>query len=134
MEKKVNKTQKAETKIENLPTLRKGTTEAVYVKSLQTELKRQGYYKGAANGKFDEKTEAAVKAFQRALKKPITGIVGPKIWEALKVTGSMKSVEVDPRKASCTVVVDGLSASEAKALVKQYPGKAKITSRSITHE
>lgn len=114
MEKKAMK--KQETTKEIMPTLRKGSTEAAYVKLLQTELKRRGLYKGAVNGKFDEKTEQAVKGFQRANKKPITGIVGPKIWDALK------TAEVP--ETGWTVVVEGLSAAEAKALVKQYPGKA----------
>lgn len=65
-------------------TLRKGD-KGESVKNLQKLLIERGYDHiiTKADGIFDDKTEAAVKAFQNNNKLKSDGIVGPKTWEAL---------------------------------------------------
>lgn len=53
------------------------------VTQLQRMLNEKGYSAGTADGVFGEKTEAAVKAFQRAQGLTADGIVGAKTWAAL---------------------------------------------------
>ncbi len=66
------------------PTLRKGRKGAG-VKTMQQQLMTLGYKlpKYGADGDFGSETEAAVKAFQRAKRLVVDGIVGPRTWGAL---------------------------------------------------
>lgn len=57
--------------------------EGVQVKGLQTMLKDYGYYSATIDGKFGDKTLAAVKAFQKAEGLTVDGIVGEKTWSRL---------------------------------------------------
>lgn len=57
--------------------------EGVQVKGLQTMLKEYGYYTATVDGKFLDKTELAVKAFQRAEGLDVDGIVGKATWSRL---------------------------------------------------
>ena len=58
------------------------------VKTLQTKLKRWGYYTGAIDGVFGEKTKAAVIYFQKRNGLTADGIVGAKTLAALGMTVS----------------------------------------------
>ncbi|WP_164018707.1 peptidoglycan-binding protein [Pyxidicoccus trucidator] len=69
------------------PTLRSGSKGASVV-TLQNKLKAAGFNPGAADGAFGPKTEAAVKAFQRARGLTSDGVVGPKTWSALNAPAS----------------------------------------------
>ena len=53
------------------------------VKTMQSKLKRWGYYDGAVDGIFGKQTEAAVKKFQKANGLTADGIVGEKTANAL---------------------------------------------------
>lgn len=55
----------------------------VQVKGLQEMLKGYGYYTAACDSDFGSKTEAAVKAFQRAEGLDVDGIVGKATWSRL---------------------------------------------------
>jgi peptidoglycan hydrolase-like protein with peptidoglycan-binding domain len=70
------------------PTLREGAR-GEPVRALQNRLNQLGFNVGAADGSFGPKTEAAVKAFQRAKGLTADGVVGPKTWDKLgiKVSG-----------------------------------------------
>jgi peptidoglycan hydrolase-like protein with peptidoglycan-binding domain len=46
-------------------------------------LKEYGYYSATIDGKFGDKTEASVKAFQRAEGLDVDGIVGQQTWNRL---------------------------------------------------
>lgn len=61
------------------------------VKTLQTKLKRWGYYNGAVDGIYGSKTISAVKSFQRKNNLTADGIVGPKTASALGMTLSSSS-------------------------------------------
>jgi peptidoglycan hydrolase-like protein with peptidoglycan-binding domain len=68
------------------PTLRKGA-EGESVKELQTRLNDIGYDCGTVDGKFGNKTLAAVKEFQRKHGLTDDGVVGRQTWaELLKST------------------------------------------------
>jgi len=58
-----------------------------HVTTLQNRLKELGFNPGAADGIFGPRTEAAVKAFQRAAGITVDGIVGPRTWAALAAGG-----------------------------------------------
>jgi len=64
------------------PTLRQGAT-GEHVRYLQTRLNTLQKAGLVADGIFGPKTDAAVRAFQRARGLVIDGIVGPKTWGAL---------------------------------------------------
>ncbi len=66
------------------PTLRRGATGAL-VKEVQKKLVA---YTGTVDGDFGPKTEAAVRAFQRAEDLVPDGIVGPRTWERLDAIGT----------------------------------------------
>ncbi len=65
------------------PTLRKGA-EGDLVRDLQEHLNRLGYDCGTADGKFGNKTVAAVKRFQADHGLDADGVVGRKTWAALE--------------------------------------------------
>ncbi|MDP3041664.1 MAG: peptidoglycan-binding protein [Candidatus Omnitrophota bacterium] len=47
------------------------------IKQIQTALKNAGFYKGEIDGKIGPRTNAAIRAFQRAKKLNSDGVVGP---------------------------------------------------------
>ncbi len=55
-------------------------------RTVQTKLKRWGYYKGSVDGIYGAKTKQAVKDFQRKNGLAVDGIVGPKTAAALGMT------------------------------------------------
>ncbi len=64
------------------PTLRLGSTGS-YVRTLQSKLSALGYYTGAIDRIFGNKTLTAVRNFQRAYGLVADGVVGPLTWAAL---------------------------------------------------
>lgn len=60
-------------------------------KTVQTKLKRWGYYKGNIDGIYGTKTKEAVKYFQRKNGLTVDGIVGPKTAAAIGMTLSSSS-------------------------------------------
>ena len=71
-------------------TLRVGSTGAD-VKTVQTKLKRWGYYTGAIDGIYGTKTKEAVKYFQKKNGLTVDGIAGPKTLAAMGITSSSSS-------------------------------------------
>lgn len=62
------------------------------VRQIQTRLKSWGYYNGAVDGIYGSKTQAAVRAFQKANGLTVDGVAGPKTLEAIGLpTGSTSS-------------------------------------------
>ena len=64
------------------PTLNPGASGAA-VASLQTKLLALGYWVDTTGGSFDDSTEQAVWALQKAANLPRDGVVGPATWAAL---------------------------------------------------
>ena len=76
------KPEQAEGRVPIVGVTKKGM-EGVQVKGLQTMLKEYGYYSATIDGKFGDKTEASVKAFQKAEGLDVDGLVGEKTWARL---------------------------------------------------
>lgn len=74
----------------NIPTLRKGNS-GDEVAELQALLNAKCGSDLKVDGVFGAKTEAAVKAFQKANNLTVDGIVGPKTWSALGVQGDISA-------------------------------------------
>lgn len=106
---------------EKKPTLRKGDS-GKCVTLAQTELINKGYNCGktGADGKFGANTENAVKAFQKDNGLVVDGVIGQATWSALDGT--------EPAKRY-TVTIPGLTASQADALIMQYPNATKTEER-----
>ena len=106
---------------ETKPTLRRGDSGA-YVTLAQSELINQGYSCGStgADGKFGKNTEAAVKRFQLDHGLTADGVIGAKTWSALD--------GAEPANLY-TVQVPHLTATQADALILQYPGSTKTEER-----
>ena len=103
------------------PTLRRGDKGA-YVTLAQTELINKGYSCGktGADGDFGKNTEAAVKAFQKDNGLTVDGIIGPQTWSVLD--GTEPAIRY-------TVTIPGLTATQADALILQYPNATKTEER-----
>lgn len=96
-------------------TLKKGSSGAD-VKTLQTRLNELGYDCGKVDGKYGDKTAAAVKAFQKDHGLKVDGIAGEQTQTALN---GAKSVEY------YSVTIPHVTGSQAEALIKQYPQATK---------
>ena len=107
--------------VDDRPTLRKGS-KGEWVTLLQTKLYQLGYSLGSAgvDGKYGSATEKAVREFQLANGLIPDGITGQKTWSALD--GTEPAIKY-------TVTVKGLTASQADALIKQYPNGTKTEER-----
>ena len=64
---------------------------ASQTRTMQTKLKRWGYYKGTVDGIFGSKTKAAVKLFQKKNGLVVDGIVGKKTLAALGMSSGNTS-------------------------------------------
>ena len=127
------KTVAALPEMKDFPTIRKGSKETGYITLLQTNLKNRGYYDGPVDGKFGDRTEKAVMDFQKDLKKPLNGSVGPKTWEALqestmvKISASTPTADIYGMSATSgvpgvKVLIEGLTRYQADLLVKLFQG------------
>lgn len=67
------------------PTLRKGS-KGKWVGRLQKELNHDRNSKLTVDNQFGAKTEAAVKALEKAKKLTVNGVAGPSVWKRLGVT------------------------------------------------
>ncbi len=100
-------------------TLKQGSKGAD-VKTLQTKLKRWGYYTGTVDGVFGAKTLAAVKLFQKRNNLTVDGIVGPKTLAALGMSTS-SSTTTNTNTSSNTTYSD----SDINLLTKLIYGEAR---------
>ena len=98
------------------PTLRRGST-GEYVTLLQTKLIQLGYDVGAtgADGKFGDKTAAAVRMFQRDHGLVQDGVVGKNTWAALD----------EGKTELYTVTVQHISKTVAESIINTYGGTMK---------
>ena len=124
--------------IQPWPLTRKGDVEHP-VRTLQ-HLLRARKQTVTVDGKFGPKTEAAVKAFQKAKKLSVDGIVGPKTWAAIVVTvknGSkgdavrgvqeefqFRNLSGDPTKGP---QIDGIFGPVTEASVRGFQEALEIT-------
>ncbi|MFP2903979.1 peptidoglycan-binding domain-containing protein [Pyxidicoccus sp. 3LFB2] len=83
------------------PTLKRGAS-GPSVKALQQALAAAGFSPGAADGQFGPKTEAAVKAFQKAKGLVADGIVGPKTRASLTAASAPPTLKQGATGAAVT--------------------------------
>ena len=98
------------------PTIRKGST-GDDVKYCQQLLMKLGYDLSPYNddGKFGNKTMAAVKAFQKSQNLVQDGVVGPMTWEALEAAKPSTS------EKKYTVTIHGVTQDDVNAIKEYYP-------------
>lgn len=75
-----------------------GSTGAA-VKNVQRHLAAAGFHPKHQNGKFDERTEAALRAFQKHSHLDVTGRVDAKTWKALKSSMILTKSKASPAQA-----------------------------------
>lgn len=116
---------------ENKPTIRKGDSGA-YVIELQTDLVKLGYNigtygpgKNGVDGKFGQKTQDAVKAFQNSHDGPdgraliVDGVVGKNTWWALD---QAVGPQPEPEPETYTVTIPKISKEEAEEICGKWSG------------
>ena len=108
--------------VANAATVKVGSKGTV-VKTIQTKLKRWGYYTGSVDGVFGAKTKAAVQSFQRKNGLTADGIVGNATAKAMGVTLSGSSTTSSNSNNSTTA--SGLSNSDLYLLSCCIYGEAR---------
>lgn len=122
---------------DNMPTLRRGS-QGDEVADLQTILNARYGADLEVDGNFGKATEAAVKAFQKSHGLTADGVVGPKTWKALGVSGNTNppadngNNEIPPSEPETqpqTITIPLADWQEIKAaiaaayhVIKQYEG------------
>ncbi len=114
------------------------------VANIEKHLEAAGYDVGARDAKFTSRTEAAVKAFQRASGMPETGVVDAKTWGRLRGVlfaatgatspaqrlgergGAVKSVENKLRKLGFNIKADGVFDKSTERAVERFQKKHKL--------
>ena len=102
-------------------TYRQGST-GEEVRTIQTKLKRWGYYDGAVDGIFGSKTAEAVKYFQRKNGLTADGVVGPATLKALGMTVTSGS-PVESQQGSVNLLARVIS---AEARGEPYSGQVAV--------
>lgn len=94
------------------------------VSTLQTKLKRWGYYNGSIDGIFGSGTETAVRKFQRACGLTADGIVGPKTAAALGMSLATSSSTSSSSSSGDLYLLARLVHGEARG--EPYKGKVAV--------
>lgn len=105
-------------------TYRQGSTGST-VRTIQTKLKRWGYYTGTVDGVYGRKTVDAVKYFQRANGLTADGVCGARTLSALGIsaTGSSSSSGTASRDDDFTLLCRMIS---AEARGEPYTGQVAV--------
>lgn len=94
------------------------------VRKLQEALKKLGYDPGDIDGKWGEKTKAALKKFQKDRELPDDGIAGPKTWGAInKALAELKGADEGKGDRPPGETVSPSKRSPANGYPKRSPGK-----------
>ncbi|WP_370893666.1 peptidoglycan-binding protein [Janibacter sp. GXQ6167] len=103
----------AETAHAARPTLRQGSTGS-QVKYLQARLRKHGYWCRSVSGTYDDTTQQAVMAVQKAFGLPRDGVCGPKTWARIERLSRVRAksssgtlIEIDKRRQLMIFVVSG---------------------------
>lgn len=93
------------------------------VRTIQTKLKRWGYFDGAVDGIYGKQTEEAVKAFQRKNSLTPDGVVGPATLKALGMQASGQSGSDLAQSESVSLLARVIS---AEARGEPYSGQVAV--------
>ena len=93
-------------------------------KTVQTKLKRWGYYTGNVDGIFGPKTKSAVKYFQRKNGLAVDGIVGPNTARALGMTLTSSSSSSSSQSSSDLYLLAKCVHAEARG--EPYEGQVAV--------
>lgn len=106
------------------------------VLAVQTELKRLGFFNGSLGGNYGPITKAAVRAYQKAKKLKVDGIVGPITWGALfpsvaddSAAGDFISYSAD--QEGCLYVWGGQGQQMTPELIKRLENSTRNYKRAI---
>lgn len=102
------------------------TLSSAQVKTVQTKLKRWGYYTGSVDGIYGTKTKAAVKAFQKKNGLTADGIVGPKTAAALGMSLGTTSSKTDNSSVSNSDLDLLAKCVHAEARGESYVGQVAV--------
>lgn len=94
------------------------------VTTIQTKLKRWGYYSGAIDGIFGSKTLAAVKWFQSANGLKVDGIAGPQTLAAMGIFTSSTASNTSTTSTSDLNLLSRLVYAEARG--EPYEGQVAV--------
>ncbi|MBO4573340.1 MAG: spore cortex-lytic enzyme [Clostridia bacterium] len=104
-------------------TYKQGSTGSV-VKTIQTKLKRWGYYSGAIDGIYGSKTKAAVRYFQQRNGLTVDGVAGPKTLAAMGISSGTTS-GTSSSASSSSSGVNGYTSSDVELLARLIYGEAR---------
>lgn len=93
------------------------------VRTIQTKLKRWGYFDGAVDGIYGKQTEEAVKAFQRKNSLTPDGVVGPATLKALGMQATGQSGSDLAQSESVSLLARVIS---AEARGEPYSGQVAV--------
>ncbi len=94
------------------------------IKTVQTKLKRWGYYTGNVDGIFGPKTREAVKYFQRKNRLAVDGIVGPNTARALGMSLISSSSSSSSQSSSDLYLLAKCVYAEARG--EPYEGQVAV--------
>ena len=94
------------------------------VKTIQTKLKRWGYYTGSIDGIYGSKTLAAVKSFQKKNGLTVDGIAGKKTLEAMGIYSSSSSSSSSSTNSNNLNLLSRLVYGEARG--EPYSGQVAV--------
>jgi peptidoglycan hydrolase-like protein with peptidoglycan-binding domain len=85
------------------------------VRKLQQALIDQGYLKGSADGVFGNKTENAVRAFQKAKKLKVDGLAGKKTQELLYGSSGSKTTSTSGSTSTSSSTTSSSSSASSSS-------------------
>ena len=102
------------------------------VRKLQQALIDQGYLKGSADGVFGNKTENAVRAFQKAKKLKVDGLAGKKTQELLYGSSGSKTTSTSGSTSTSTSSTTSSSSSASSSSTTSSSGDGSLFGGNYT--
>ena len=120
----IKKLQEKENDEITIETLSKYGSRGDEVRTIQTKLKRWGYYSGNVDGIYGNKTVEAVKYFQRKNNLTVDGIAGTKTLKAMGIYSSSTSSSTGASNSSDLNILSKLIYAESRG--EPYTGQVAV--------
>ncbi len=120
----IKKLQEKENDEITIETLSKYGSRGDEVRTIQTKLKRWGYYSGNVDGIYGNKTVEAVKYFQRKNNLAVDGIAGTKTLKAMGIYSSSTSSSTGASNSSDLNILSKLIYAESRG--EPYTGQVAV--------